>query len=593
MKKISLSQPFQILFIIFVCLGVFYPSLFGEVTSIDDHRLITNLYNAKEIDITTLFFRKSSGNYYRPLLYSTYLLEKKFLGLHEFFMHFNNVLLHTMSVIMVFFLIKNFLKYFSKESNETYIPFFISLLFALHPINTESVNWISGRTDVLASLFVFISLYMLFKSELKKKLWILGAGFFYLLGLLSKEVAIGLFPVVIILLFIRNHRKDMSLSEKIYSIGVFVFFTVLYFYMRSGFVLEHDSGLKNVITAGRDNPSFWISLRGIIKATGFYLKKLFLPLPLNFAIVNVSTKTYLTLGILTTLSFVVCNILLIFKKHFNEKLLFLSFWFIFSVIFYIPALPLVLAKITWTPLAERYLYISSLGSAFIVVYYLATRLKERWFFISISVILILCGFITVERNIIWQKNITLWADTVKKSPDFAPARNDYAIALIKEGRIEEAKKQLKLASKLANDRSANPDINLAILESPYNLDNAERIVTQQINNPELKEKFKIRALEKFISIKTSKLLDEKIPEEKKKKIYRELISGYNTLFTFRQDGFYKYRIGQLYIALGEKRKALENFKEAARLSPNEYFSPAARKLVKKLEAELADKAGES
>ena len=582
-EKLSLRA--QVLFVILISLSAFYPAIFGEVLSIDDFPLIVNILNVKQIDIKSLFLSKNVGSYYRPLLYLSFILEGKLVGAQQSLMHLTNILIHTMSSILVYFIVKASIDYFRlNRDNFSYMPFFVALIFSVHPINTESVCWISGRTDLLAGLFVFISLLIIFGKGVDSFWGVLVASLFYLFGLLSKEVAVGMIPLVLFLGIYKN-EKDIRLGKRVFLIVSFLFITVFYFYMRNGLIIHNDSGISNIINITQQDTSMLVKARGIMKAVGFYFKKAFIPYPLNFAITEIPTYIYLPLGFFIVFF---CIYLLLFKKD-----SFGAFWFVFLISFYLPAIPLVLAKITWTPLAERYLYISSLGASVLIVAILM-RLPYKKIKISfLCLIIVIFGITTYKRAVTWRSNLTLFADTVKKNPDFAPVRNEYASALLKKGLKKEAEKEFLIAKKLSDGTSyILPELNLAILTA----DPTKKIKTIEafLSKDNLSPRFRLELLETLAFLYEKSLMSEndKGPLQVKE-LYNKLIKTYEEIFKITYNGFYKYRIGQLYLSIGEKRKALENFKEAARLSPNEYFSPAARKLVKKLEAELADKARES
>jgi tetratricopeptide (TPR) repeat protein len=582
MKDSPLSKTVQILLIIFIIFGIYYPAIFAEPLSTDDRLLITNLLNIEKIDLKSLFIPESPVTYYRPLLYLTYIFDGKVFGGLESFMHLENIVIHAISSIIVFLLTKNIITFFRIRTNR-YFPLFVSLVFALHPINTESVNWISGRTDLLAGMFVFMSMFILLRKNNLQGIFI--ASLFYLFGLFCKEVAIGTLAIVFLFILLRDQKGSLFIKgNRIFMIIIFISITVLYFGLRTGFNLQSDEGISTVAKA--EGMSIYIAFRGLMKAMGFYMKKLFIPLPLNLVIISIPTYIYFPLGIIVTVTMLILLSLLVFNKKLDISGRFIAFWFLFAIIFYLPAVPLAIARMTWTPLAERYLYISSLSSAMIVTY-LISRVREKVFILIMAIILIASATVTAKRTIVWQRNLTLWEDTVRKSPDSAAARNDYAIALWRAGRLKEAKEQFLIASKLVGEKDiATPMTNLALvdLEEGNTYEGIKRL-RSILESKNLDNRNRIKILKKLIYITEQKTLNLKNNKESIS-LYRELVSYYGDLFKITHNGFYSYRLGQLHLALGEKKEAIEAFKEAVRLSPNEYFSPAARKLIKRLQTEL-------
>lgn len=93
-------------------------------------------------------FRGVEGisNYYRPMMTLPYLLNYQAFGLNPFGFHLTNILFHLMATLLVFLLGRRLL------SNDL-MAFMAALLFAVHPIHTESVTWVAGLTDVNCAVF--------------------------------------------------------------------------------------------------------------------------------------------------------------------------------------------------------------------------------------------------------------------------------------------------------------------------------------------------------------------------------------------------------------------------------------------------------
>ena len=87
-----LNRPYQILLVIFVVLGLFYPAIFAGENSVDDAQMLSGLVDAK-LDLVGLF-TPSGGFYYRPLLVLTFFLDQLIWGGAESFMHLENILHH-------------------------------------------------------------------------------------------------------------------------------------------------------------------------------------------------------------------------------------------------------------------------------------------------------------------------------------------------------------------------------------------------------------------------------------------------------------------------------------------------------------------
>ena len=162
----------------------------------DDFRLIVENPRIKEFDafinsIHTKFFSFPDFpylHYWRPLTLFTFFIDYKIWGLNPGGFHAANILWNTCNAVLIFLVF-----YFA--SGKVVPPFFIALFFSIHPTHAETVSWISGRTDLLASFFVSSALlfFILFLKKKKWPLYVLSILCFTL-ALLSKENA-ALFPL--------------------------------------------------------------------------------------------------------------------------------------------------------------------------------------------------------------------------------------------------------------------------------------------------------------------------------------------------------------------------------------------------------------
>lgn len=134
----------------------------------------------------------------RPVFLASLLVDRFFWGSNPAGYHLTNVFLHAANSVLVYGLAAAL---FSAAT----VPLLSGLLFALHPIGTEAVNAVSFRSDLLAAFFLFSGLwaYLGARRAGKKAAIFLIAGsiFFYGLGLLSKEMAVTLPALVLLVEF--------------------------------------------------------------------------------------------------------------------------------------------------------------------------------------------------------------------------------------------------------------------------------------------------------------------------------------------------------------------------------------------------------
>ena len=131
--------------------------------------------------------------YWHPLTWLSHMLDCELYGLNPGMHHRSNLLLHTANSLLLFILLR-------RMSGAVWPSAFVAALFALHPINVDSVAWIAQRKSVLSTFFWMLTLLAYTRYTEKPGILIYSVALIvYLLGLLSKPTLITL-PFVMILL---------------------------------------------------------------------------------------------------------------------------------------------------------------------------------------------------------------------------------------------------------------------------------------------------------------------------------------------------------------------------------------------------------
>ena len=150
-----------------------------------------------------------------------------------------------------------------------------SLVFSLHPSHVSSIAWASGLQELLAALFVLCALHAIltFERENRGPLPLVLAALFYVLALLSKEVAIALLPFAG--LWALHKRKDAGARRLWQTTGVLAVLTVLYLIVRV-------SVLGGLALPSESAPGFGASLPSVPVALATYLRLLVWPAGFSF-----------------------------------------------------------------------------------------------------------------------------------------------------------------------------------------------------------------------------------------------------------------------------------------------------------------------
>jgi tetratricopeptide (TPR) repeat protein len=168
---------------------VVYLNALGGAFVWDDLYLIVNnpgiksWAGAPRLFVSDLFSHVAS-NYFRPLQALSYLVDYQVWGLNAFGYHLTSVLLHALAALLVFRLGARLL-------GDPYAAAIGALLFAVHPVHTEAVAYVAGRSDPLAAVFVLASLVLLLRSAAPFDRWHLASALAFGGALLARETAIA------------------------------------------------------------------------------------------------------------------------------------------------------------------------------------------------------------------------------------------------------------------------------------------------------------------------------------------------------------------------------------------------------------------
>ncbi len=331
----------------------------------------------------------------RPAIWIIFYLAHLIGGLNPFFYRLPNILFHTGNVVAIFFLLNLLI---NKR-----VAVFTSLIIAVHPILVESVTWIAGGSYAAYTFFFLLS--FIFYLLAKKRV---GLYFFTLLFLLISlsfsEKAVVLFLVFPLYEIAFGSLKKMwKFFLPFLAVGLLV--SVAFINQIGGKI----AGLKlyNYVQPGFDNPFLKIPV-----AVTEYLRLIFWPGDLSLYRYELSfswLEYFIRLGIFLLF------LLIIFFSYRKQKHIF--FWLSLFIITLLPTLtPLRIAS----TVAERYVYLGSLG-IFTVVGLILDNLSQnkklkKGVYAIFAILIIALSVRTVVRNRDWANEDTLWIASAKVSP---------------------------------------------------------------------------------------------------------------------------------------------------------------------------------
>ena len=436
----------QVILIIIMGFAVYSNSLKGEFIRDDINLVKYNTYIKDWSKVLNIFMENAgSGSLarvksdaYRPLQMFTYMIDYSIWGLNVLGYHITNTLLHILVALLIYWLI--YILY-----NNRLLSFFTSIIFVVHPANTEVVSYISGRGDLLSVSFMLLCIIFYIKYLHSESIGLyLSILLSSILAILSKENALIL--PILLLLYHYAFKKRIQLKLFLPILSAILIYILLRATSLTSFYYGLDALLHRV-------PGFFVA---IIQ----YLRILLFPVNLHMEYGNKIfgfTEPKALFGLLIFLSLLIYA----FRKRNSYKMLFFSvYWF------FIALLPTSsIYPVTAFYMAEHWLYLPSIGFFLILANGLSLLYKTpRTRFVATG--LLVCGlfsysFLTIRQNNYWREEIPFYERTLKYAPFSANVHNDLGSAYLNRGNIEKAIGQFQKA--IENDSNfAIAHFNLAI-----------------------------------------------------------------------------------------------------------------------------------
>ncbi len=390
----------------------------------------------------------------------------------------SNILLHLINVFLVFIFIR-------KLSRSDPVASLCALLFGIHPMHVESVAWVTGRKDLLFSVFYLSSLlwYLRYLEKTGRERRAAYCIVFVLLvlSLLSKSAAVTL-PVVFLLLDQHAGRKISTrcIVEKLpFLVPAIVLGIVAIVGQQADRSLNLYSGLpvmKRVLVGCYSFMFYTIRFFAPVRLSAFY--------PYPASLPGALPPTYL-------LAPVICAVTagLAYLGRRSKVIIFGFFFFLVNIVFILHFVP-----VGRTVTADRFSYLAYIGLSYIVAHYAGKVFSANGMIADVArefapkarreagkeirnpqpVILnqaayaafgiIVAGmacFGSFRRCEAWKDSVSLWKDAVSKYP-CAMSYNSLGLGLMAEGRTGEAIAQFRKALELSpgSAQTAQAYINL-------------------------------------------------------------------------------------------------------------------------------------
>ncbi|MCI5055542.1 MAG: tetratricopeptide repeat protein, partial [Flavobacteriales bacterium] len=390
---------------------------------------------------------------YLPITMISYAYEYSKVGLKPYKYHLDNLILHILNVLLVFF----FIRLLTKSNLSAFI---VSILFGIHPMHVESVAWIAERKDVMYTFFFLLGLISYLKYIEAKKLsivyYLLAIVFFF--GSCYSKPAAVVFPGVLFALdFYFNRLKSIKTWAGLLPfVGIAIYFGLI------AIEAQQSSSAIADFSVFTYPQRFMFACYGIC----MYIFKLFIPFKQahfnpypfinregfmsKFVEGNLLPDFYYFAPLIVLIIFGSALYLLI-KKN-NKKIA-------FGLLFYLVNIALVLQFVSVgnAIIAERYTYVSYIGLFLILAWgieWISKKYGKKTNPILLGAFGIWCiflGYTAHNRCKVWKNSQTLWTDFIEKYPYIHDGYANRGTYWIKEQKYEKALEDFNQSIKLKPD----------------------------------------------------------------------------------------------------------------------------------------------
>ena len=439
-KQILIKYPVP-----FICLGLSLLTFAGfeqvrnnDFISYDDFQYVSENVNVKEgLSVESFVWAFTSGHAsnWHPLTWISHMIDCQLYGLDPAGHHMTNLLLHTLTVLCLFWFLKT-------ATGAIWPSAFVAAVFAIHPLHVESVAWIAERKDVLCGLFWMLTMaaYLRYVKGPRIGRYLLVTVCFCL-GLMAKPMIVTL-PFVLLLLDywpldrfqLRPQKgKGISIPYRLIAEKIPLFILAAASSMITFMVQIKARTITDIV----EIPFFYALLNGLTSYTG-YLVKMIYPVGLAILYPHPGRSIALWQPIVSVAILAGLTVFFISSAKRRPYLTVGWLWYLGTLV---PVIGIV--QVGRQAMADRYTYLPAIG-IFIIIAWGAGEILAKWRYRKfIQVVLagtVLVGLLLCTRIQVghWQNSLTLYDHTLRVTENNYTILTSYGKVLAEYGRNEDA-----------------------------------------------------------------------------------------------------------------------------------------------------------
>jgi protein O-mannosyl-transferase len=445
------------LLLMLLTLGVYNPAAYNDFVSFDDPAYVTGNQHVRAgltWDTVKWAFHSTEHANWHPVTWLSHALDCQLFHLRPAGHHYMSVVLHGLIVVLLFLFLE-------AATGMAWRSAVVAALFAVHPINVQSVAWASERKNVLCMLFFVLTLlaYLWYARKPSVKRYGL-VGLLFALALMAKPMAITLPFVLLLLDYWPLGRVGTPASKKTSRMRLVVEKLPL-------LALSATSAVITMVAqkaggAIHNEYPFWDRLFNAIFSYSRYVEKAIWPSRLaafyphpghSLPMWQVATSALVLLSISAT-------VLMLQQKRY---LAVGWFWFLGTMV---PVIGLV--QVGEQGMADRYAYLPFVGLFIAAIWGIADWARARRIpaiYLALPVSIAVAGFSVATHAQLgyWKNTNTLWSHTLAVTERNFVAHDSLGAELIHEGKIQEAKAHFQAAVAI-NPRDPFSQLDLGVCE---------------------------------------------------------------------------------------------------------------------------------
>jgi len=535
---------FFCLILAIVTLLAYQPAWNGGFIWDDDEYVTNNQLLTAPDGLRRIWFSLDSPSQYFPLVYTTFRIEHALWGLHPFGYHWVNLLLHLANALLVW-----------RVLVRLNVPgaWLAGAIFALHPVQVESVAWITERKNVLMGFFFLLTLlaWIAFVDERTKRPWrFYGlALILYMLALSAKTTACTLPAALLLILWLQKkpiNRERILQIVPFFLLGLAMGLVTVWwerYHQGTRLALAPLGPVERILVASR--------------AVWFYLGKLIWPSNLTFIYPRWTIVSTRPLEYAWSLAGAgLCAVIYFGRRCLGRGVEVAAAFFVATLS---PVLGFImLFTFCYTFVADHYQYLASIGpialaSAGVATLARAFKGSRKLIFGTAFCVVVVLAMLTWRQSALYRDIEALWRTTLVRNPACWMAYNNLGLVLYQANQIPEAMDLFKQSLRINPDNAAaHNNLGNTLLQTGRTLEAIDQYKQALRINPNYARAHNNLGNVLVQTGQTSEAIDE-----------------YNQALLIDPDYADAHNnLGNTLLETGRTLEAIDQYKQAVRLNPN-------------------------